>query len=529
MKRRIIIALLLLSASIGFGPLTERGASARRAVPNPVVTNLNDSGAGSLRQAISDADAGGTITFQAGLTGAITLASQLTIDKELTIQGPGANLLTISGNNAVRVFNITAGDVTLTGLTIANGQATDTFIWGGGINYTSAGTLTLQQCTLSGNSANIGGGICNNGGTVIVNNSTLSGNSAGGFGGGIFNADTVKVRNTIIAGNTAGSMGPDVHGVFTSRGHNLIGKNNNSTGFPAGNPNANQDIVGTSGSPIDPLLGPLADNGGPTKTRALLLCSPAINAGDNCVAQNPGCLATPLTTDQRGPGFQRNFGGTVDIGAFESLESQESCNTPPTITGATISWQQGAAGTVETIANVGDGQDAPGSLSVTVTSVPANITITGLTNTNGAITATVAASNGPVITLKPAITLWTPNHTYQTITMAQMLQSATGDCGGDLSGAVVIEKVTSDELDNVKGASDGETINDIVIVDCQTVKLRAERDEKKNGRVYLITLRVKDTASVTTRKDFKVSVPIGQNGVAAVQDGVALTKTRSCP
>jgi CheY-like chemotaxis protein len=154
MKRRIIIALLLLSASIGFGTLTERGVEARRAIPNPVVTNLNDIGAGSLRQAIIDADAGGTITFQAGLTGAITLASQLTIDKDLTIQGPGANLLTINGNQAVRVFDIPAGNVTLSGLTIANGRATGNApVQAGGIRHTSGGTLTLQQCVLASNAA----------------------------------------------------------------------------------------------------------------------------------------------------------------------------------------------------------------------------------------------------------------------------------------------------------------------------------------------------------------------------------------
>jgi hypothetical protein len=388
----MIIALLLLSASIGFGPLTERSASARWAIPNPVVTNLNDSGAGSLRQAISDADPGGAITFQAGLSGAITLGSELTIDKDLTIQGPGANLLTVSGANAVRVFNIPAGNVTLTGLTIANGRVTGGRPSGGGISYTSAGVLTLQQCTLSGNSAfhsagtviseSLGGGIFNDGGTLNLMACTLSGNSAsvsgaGGqnksYGGGIFNqagavnltactlsgnstsasgaelhnssqgggiynlhgtlnltACTLSgnsafasgnsygggiyghhtggttVKNTIIAGNTAGS-GPDVSGVFTSQGYNLIGKTDVfSIGFDAGNPNANQDIVGTSGSPIDPLLGPLAFNNGPTQTRTLLIGSPAIDTGV--------CAGIPAT-DQRG--VSRPQGPACDIGAYE--------------------------------------------------------------------------------------------------------------------------------------------------------------------------------------------------------------------
>ncbi len=731
MKRRIIIALLLLSASIGFGPLTERGASARRAVPNPVVTNLNDSGAGSLRQAISDADAGSTITFQTGLTGAITLASQLTIDKNLTIQGPGANFLTISGNDAVRIFEITADNVTLSGLTIANGRATGEIAQGGGILYTSAGTLTLQQCALSDNSAHssgagngpgsyvagFGGGIYNRVGTVNLTACTLSNNSASarasvanvanvGRGGGIYNRDgtvnltactlsgnstsasnfhaesfnsgggiynddagtvsltactltdnyaafygigggiytdikPIIIRNTIIAGNWAGARGPDVsaHNGVTSQGYNLIGNNESVDGLEAGNPNANQDIVGTDASPIDPQLGPLADNGGPTMTMAPHPCSPAIDQGKSF----------GLSADQRGqtrpvdnPAIPPATGGDQsDIGAFEAPASLV-CNTQPTISGATISRQQGAPGTVSPIANVNDAEDTPGSLSVIVTSVPAGVTITGLTNTGGEIAVNVAAAcnamlgpktvglkvtdNGgltatasltvnvmaettpPVITLyganpmtvecpygfvdpgatasdncagsvavtisgsvntavpgiytitysandgrgniaiktrtvnvvdtaaptlilKPDIQLWPPNHKYQTVTMSQMAQSVSDGCNTALSlNDVKIEKVTSDELDNAQGDSDGETTNDIVIAaDCKSVQLRAERDEKKNGRVYVITLRVRDASGNTTRKDFKVSAPINQSGAAAVQETAALTKTSSCP
>ena len=640
MKLRIIIALLVLSASIGFGPLTERGASARSPVPNPVVTNLNGGGAGSLRQAIIDADAGSTITFQAGLAGTITLASELDINKSLTIQGPGANLLTVSGDHAVRVFNIAAGnfDVTFAGLTIANGNSSltgggiinfstgtvnvtgstlsgnsaggngggiinvstgtvnvtgstlsgnssrnngggiynritgtvnvtgstlsgnDADLDGGGI-FNNVGTLTVTNSTLSGNSTDLrGGGILNNAGTLTVTNSTLSNNSADIVGGGIFNHDgTANVKNTIIAGNTA-STDPDVSGAFTSQGHNLIGKNNGSTGFPAGNPNVNNDLVGTNAAPLDPLLDPLDNNGGPAQTMALLPCSPAIDKGNS----------SGLTTDQRGqmrpvdnPAIPPATGGDdSDIGAFEA-QAPLVCNTPPTITSITISRQQGAAGTVSPIATVSDAQDAAGDLSVMVTSIPAGITVTGLTNTGGTITANVAAactatlgdktvglqvtdsgllmatanltvnvtpSNAPVITPQPAISLWPPNHKYQTITMAQMLLGATDDCDGNLWGAVVIEKVTSDEPDNVKGGGDGETINDIVIAaDCKSVQLRAERDEKKNGRAYSVTLRVGDASGNTTRAVFKVSVPLNQSGAPAVDSGAAQTKTSSCP
>lgn len=117
------------------------------------VTNTNDNGMGSLRDTIAAA-AGDTITF--GVTGTITLTTgELLISKNLTIQGPGANQLTISGNLASRVFNISSNiTVTMDGLTIANGKA-------------------------SGSGQNTGGGIANSG-TLNVTNSTLSGNSASG-------------------------------------------------------------------------------------------------------------------------------------------------------------------------------------------------------------------------------------------------------------------------------------------------------------------------------------------------------------
>ena len=121
-------------------------------------TPANCPGAGCrLRDAIAAAASGDTITF--AVTGTITLASELAIDKNLTIQGPGANLLTISGNNAVRVFDIgnvtPAINVTLTGLTVANGL---NGIIGGGIVNFSTGTVNVTNSTLSGNSA--GGGGC---------------------------------------------------------------------------------------------------------------------------------------------------------------------------------------------------------------------------------------------------------------------------------------------------------------------------------------------------------------------------------
>ncbi len=201
-------------------------------------------------------------------------------------------------------------------------------------------SLTVVNTTVSGNSTaanNFGSAaICIFAATATFRNTTISGNTAGGTGGagggGIYNnSGTVNLGNTIVAGNTAAGPGPDLFrldstATFTTSGGNLIGDNSGNPGapntdtFPTGNPNANGDKVGTGSSVINPLLGPLQNNGGPTPTRALLSGSPAIDAGLNSLATAAG-----LTTDQRGVNFPRirdgNGDGTaiVDIGAFEFL------------------------------------------------------------------------------------------------------------------------------------------------------------------------------------------------------------------
>jgi hypothetical protein len=102
-----------------------------------------------------------------------------------------------------------------------------------------------------------------------------------------------------------------------------------------------------------------------------------------------------------------------------------------------------------------------------------------------------------------------------------MMQSVSDDSDGNLFNNVVIEKVTSDEPDDASRKADGTTINDIVIAgDCKSVRLRSERDGKKNGRVYSLTLRVGDPSGNVTRRDFKVSVP-HDRGAPAVEDATA--------
>ena len=381
-KFAVIIGTLFFMLSLA---VIENRAATR------TVTNLNDgvSVVGSLRERIAIANAGDTIIFQAGLRGPISLINQIVINKNLIISGPGADVVRVSGLNNVRVFNISAGNVTISGLRITQGFASGA---GGGV-LVDGGNLTLNNCqinlndaesgggafvgvgstltitnsTINGNTSAVeGGGVSNRGGTLFLTNTTINGNTAprgggvsvenGGVSAGIatilnstisgnstgdsstsnvgglrvlFNfpgTGNVMLKNTIVANNSA-SFAPiadfgvsiaDVAGPINSQGNNLIGVNAGSiASFPAGNPNANGDFVGTSGTPLNAMLDVLAFNGGTTPTQALMVGSPAIDTGNNTGAP---------ATDQRGA--IRPNGAAVDIGAFEAGVPVTSANTP---------------------------------------------------------------------------------------------------------------------------------------------------------------------------------------------------------
>jgi len=192
---------------MGFG----LGTPAEAATFN--VTNLNDSGPGSLRQAISDANnAAGpdVITFQAGLTGTITLTTgQLYIYDSVDVQGPGQAVVTVNGNNASRVFYVYSSDalldVTISGLTLTGGNAST----GGGI-ADNGENLVLDHVTVNNNTATgeggVGGGLWVDGtaNSLTIRNSVFSGNHADQGGGGIYLNDSgqpVLIQDTVISGN----------------------------------------------------------------------------------------------------------------------------------------------------------------------------------------------------------------------------------------------------------------------------------------------------------------------------------------
>ncbi len=358
------------------------------------------------------------------MTGTIQLSSlgQLTIDKDLAVSGPGADLLTIraydptpfpsdpfqpfagDGSRLFRIDDSTPSNVsvTLIGLRMTGGDIGKNFFdaYGGAIFNKEA--LAIDKCEIVGNSAFSGGGIYSEFGSLeiskstisdkmaiggevsggagiamffgnldirestissnqaylgdgggvwtqytdaTITSSTISGNSAGYNGGGIFHQSypdsvpfnvvfctivdnqaassgfggnggginnslgtvPVALSHTIVAGNHSGSMENDVLGAVSLE-FSLLGNNTDSIISDHGG-----NLIGTSAMPIDPLLAPLSDNGGPTRTRALLLGSPAINAGNSSLIA--GVDGVPQF-DQRGMPYDRKA-GILDIGAYE--------------------------------------------------------------------------------------------------------------------------------------------------------------------------------------------------------------------
>lgn len=368
----------------------------------------------SFREAVAAAVAAASddeIVFDASVFSTpqtITLSGTeivVTANGTLAINGPGADLVTINGNNASRILTINQATVNIDGLRFTGGNGVGALntgrggaiynaggttvisnsiitgnsgVNGGGLNNASAGSpavpgdLTLINCIISDNNAltssgggiqnfststliidkslflgnnsggttggggaqfngiirvsnttfanntapsGSGGGFQSNGSNQIYTNITVSGNSSLNNGGGIHRGTTnvnFWIRNSIVSGNSGTAASPDVTnstGGLVSEGTNIVGVAGTSSGW------IGSDLLDT-----DPLLLPLADNGGFSQTFLPVSGSPAINAGQNCVTDLSCASNNPpfaLTEDQRG--LARLSEGTVDIGAVETV------------------------------------------------------------------------------------------------------------------------------------------------------------------------------------------------------------------
>ncbi len=313
------------------------------------------------------------------------------------------------------------GTVTITDSTIDNNSAAD---FGGGVFNDSGSTLTINNCTISNNSSGYSGGGIDNDGTATVANCTISKNSSddhsgNGMGGGIENEGTLTITNSTVAENSAGYGGG---GIWNDNGGTLIVYNStiaaNTNGGVYNNDsnstttlantivagNSGYDIQGTatanycliedaagatfSGSSgnnitgVDPLLGDLADNGGPTQTMALSDGSPALNAGSNAL------IPSGVTTDQRGDA--RIVNNVVDIGAYESQKD----TVGPTVTIGDPSIAMTASDSVTFTVTYADEHFSASTLSLTDIILVATDTASGTVGLSGSGTSYLITISG---------------------------------------------------------------------------------------------------------------------------------------
>ena len=321
---------------------------------------------------------------------------------------------TVSGNSAVTHGG---GIYSQIGTAILNNSEVSSNMagtFGGGINA-GLGTLALNRSTVSGNSAGRGGGIYNSSATATLSNSTVSGNSASVVGGGIQTSAAVTLSSSTVGANSAIAGGG---GIQISSGGTMTLKNTivaSASGGDCGGIGLtslgyNIDSDGTCGlsgtgdlSSVNPLLGPLQNNGGPTETHALLAGSPAVDAG------SPDC--PPPATDQRG--VARPLSAACDIGAFESdlvaadvMAPVVTLTTPPegavydqgqsVLAAYTCTDEAGGSGIASCVGDV-----AVGAAIDTATLGAKTFTVTG---TDNAGNATVAIHNYTVVTPVATVT-----------------------------------------------------------------------------------------------------------------------------
>jgi hypothetical protein len=272
----------------------------------------------TIRDNRAGSNAGGVYNAE---TGVATLANSL-VDSNRVDDGAGGGVrndgelsvtaTTFHGNVATEdgggaLFN--AGTASISGSTLSDNHSAES---GGALYNASSGSASISKSTISGNRARSeGGGIFNRGGTLHLNNVTIANNAVIGDGGGIANgllgavSGWIDIANSIVAGNRKiGGGNSDCLMTLNSQGYNLI--QNSASCIVTGDPTGN--LLG-----IDPRLGPLANNGGPTRTHALRPGSPAIDAGNPATPGSGGnaCAAA----DQRG--VARPQGSRCDIGAYE--------------------------------------------------------------------------------------------------------------------------------------------------------------------------------------------------------------------
>ena len=616
----LLSAMTLRSAADFLSPQLPARPVAKSAIappPSPgtnvlTVTSDNDSGPGTLRQAIADAAPGDTIRFSLhrmksfGFDGSDTIAlkSSLTIDKDLNIVGPGPAKVLVARSTkkktpAFRIFNINGGNVTISGLSLFNGRALNPDgasdnLGGAILNF---GTLTISNCVIAFNEARTenggvgyGGGIFTVGPLTVVD-STISNNKVSGAGGGIstfhtsdllvdrstvsdnfaavqggginFQGTFGHLRNSTISGNVTSPGGaasalllltfpgevagldisactiarnkggtnavvlaalPGSFGLiarttgalvaendsqnfglvgspfFISSGHNL--DTDGTSGFANG---VNGDLAGTLAAPLDARLGPLAFNGGPTRTHALLHGSSAVDAG---ACTDAG--GAPLATDQRG--VARPQGPACDIGAFENQAPTVTCPALSTINcgdelRVTVNDPDGDA--LSLVWSV-DGTDVQTNFLSAASPSSTRTVKLNVALSAGSHTVAVRVSDGKAATVTCSTSITVLDTKAPLIKSIKASPRHLWPANGQLVPVTLTVKVedcspTACRIIAVRSSESVGAEPDWIITSDLTVDLRAERNGRKD-RTYTLTVECTDSAGNTARKNVEVKV-----------------------
>ena len=229
----------------------------------------------------------------------------------------------------------------------------------------------------------------------------------------------------------------------------------------------------------------------------------------------PTCSFHVTVNDTQNPTITAPAGFTVGTDSNSCVATGVSLGTPTT----------GDNCAVASVTN-----NAPAQFPLGPTTVTWTVTDNHGHTATATQVITVVDNTPPTITLNGnVITLWPPNHKYETVQVSNLVASASDNCDASVSlSSVYISRVTSDEAEN--GNGDGNTSNDIVIAaNCKSVQLRSEREGGGNGRVYTITFKVRDVSGNVATATAKVTVPHSQNGTPATDDGAHYTVMSNCP
>lgn len=471
-------------------------------------------------------EGGGTVINAAGLDRIFDVRPGATLTlNDLHLRGGIA--LGAGGAIQVQSATLNLNRVTISGSHVDEGD-------GGAISADSS-IVNIDNSTISGNTADhYAGGIVTIGGTLTISNSTITGNDSGfsNLTGGIRNSGAATLRNTIVAGNTGTDL-PNLDGVFTSLGYNIIGELGTNPGTPT--------IIPAVGDQIDVAdvsvnLGPLAANGGPTPTHALLAGSIALDQGHSGGA----------TTDQRGftrpcddAGLANATGGDgADVGAFED---QVLCvsNSAPVATADAYAMNQDTTLIVSAPGVLGNDSDSDGDTltavlgtdvssgtlalaadgSFTYTPDPGFVGVDSFTYTADdgtdasnevTVSIQIADTEAPTITASVATPiLWSPNNKLVDVGFSF---NAVDNSSGVTTSVVVY----SDE----PAGSDDDAVG--------MLQLRAQREGSGDGRVYLIRISATDAFSNTSHSCVTVVVPKSQSAahVASVNAQAAAAQAQ---